>query len=124
MTSLRNRPGGRTAARKSLGQHFLSDIRIAGRILAAAEAGPVDPYRTVAAALLGSLDRESDLDKDPEQVDEPMARAACLLANGSRDAALEAFSQVDSLSALAETAKRLAGLAEEDAALAELLDGV
>lgn len=37
-----NRPGGRSAARKSLGQHFLSDIRIAGRILAAADLSPDD----------------------------------------------------------------------------------
>jgi len=34
--------GGRTTTRKSLGQHFLTDSRIAGRILDAADLSPDD----------------------------------------------------------------------------------
>ena len=42
MTHSSDRPGGWTGARKSLGQHFLADSRIAGRILAAADLSPED----------------------------------------------------------------------------------
>ena len=42
MTSSSGRPGVRTRARKSLGQHFLADSRTAGRILAAADLSPDD----------------------------------------------------------------------------------
>ena len=42
MTSSSGPTGGRTSARKSLGQHFLADRRTAGRILAAADLSPDD----------------------------------------------------------------------------------
>ena len=42
MTSSSSASGNRTRARKSLGQHFLADTRIAGRILDAADLSPDD----------------------------------------------------------------------------------
>ena len=42
MTSSASASGNRTRARKSLGQHFLADTRIAGRILDAADLSPDD----------------------------------------------------------------------------------
>jgi hypothetical protein len=97
---------------------------LAGRILAAAEAGAVDPYREVASALLESLGHADALDNDQPD-SEPLVRAACLLGKGKQKLAQEAFAALDSLpSPLAETARRVAHLGEQDEALVELLSSV
>ncbi len=99
---------------------------LASRIMSAAESGAVDPYREVAGALLESIGRIDALENDlPATGSEPLVRAACLLSRGDREQAHEAFAGLDSLpSPLAETAKRVADLSEQDEALLELLQAL
>lgn len=99
---------------------------LAAKVLASVETGPVDPYRTIASALLESVGRADALDTDLEQLNDadPIVKAACLLGHAQRKQAEDAFSQIDSLSPLAETAKRMSALADEDEALVELLSAL
>lgn len=98
---------------------------LAGRIMSAAVAGAVDPYREVAVALLESIGRADALDNDPPADSEPLVRAACLLGKGNREQAQEAFGSLESLpSPLAEVAKRVAHLGDSDEALVELLQAL
>lgn len=100
---------------------------LAARVLTAAGTGRVDPYREIAVALLESIGEQGALDKDLEHLNDvaPLVKAACLLGHGQRKSAVEAFAPIDSLpTPLAETAKRVAALAEEDEALVELLASI
>lgn len=108
---------------------------LANRILRAAKtSGEVNPYRVAAKVLLESLDqlelvetieRHTPPPIDTLQDQDPLVRAACLLGLGELDAARDAFSQLNPLDGpLAELARRVAELTDEDDALVELLTAV
>jgi hypothetical protein len=100
---------------------------IAIRIVSAAkEEGTVDPYRTVADALLDDLGHQGALDDDLERLSDaaPLAKAAWMLGRNQRQEAADAFASLDPSSPLAQAAKRLAALDDQDEALAHLLDHI